>query len=64
MNNRVLGDLITRVRRPIAVEPAKRYAEIGVRSHGKGIFHKESVTGAELGTKKVFEIDLVISYST
>lgn len=64
MSDRILGELITRIRRPIAVEPGKTYAEVGVRSYGKGIFHKPPVTGADLGAKKVFEIkpgDLVFN---
>ncbi len=36
------------------VESAQAYTQIGIRSHGKGIFHKEPVTGAELGNKRVF----------
>lgn len=31
-----------------------KYREIGVRSHGKGIFHKPPVTGESLGDKRVF----------
>jgi type I restriction enzyme S subunit len=31
------------------------YQEIGVRSHGKGIFHKLPVTGSTLGEKRVFK---------
>ncbi|HET7483583.1 MAG TPA: hypothetical protein VFK89_12065 [Actinomycetota bacterium] len=52
-----LGDVIERVRRPIAVEPNSQYLEVGVRSHGKGIFHKEPMRGVELGAKKVFAIE-------
>ncbi|MER9064961.1 restriction endonuclease subunit S [Mesorhizobium sp. M0902] len=32
------------------------YREIGVRSHGRGIFHKEAVLGAALGEKRVFHV--------
>lgn len=42
----------------------EEYDEIGVRSFGRGIFHKERVSGASLGDKRVFRIepgDLVIS---
>jgi type I restriction enzyme, S subunit len=50
--------LIERVleKRSIAVdvEPSKHYTQIGIRSHGKGIFHKEPVTGMSLGNKRVF----------
>ncbi|MEX2434456.1 MAG: hypothetical protein WEA49_14100 [Acidimicrobiia bacterium] len=53
-----------RVRRPLPVQATTEYMQIGIRSHGKGIFHKAAVTGAELGTKKVFEIrehDLILN---
>jgi type I restriction enzyme S subunit len=33
-----LRDLLERVRRPVQVEPNETYREIGIRSHGKGIF--------------------------
>ena len=58
------GDVLQLQRRSINVEPTREYEEIGVRSFGKGIFHKEPVTGAELGSKRVFRIepgDLVLS---
>jgi len=42
------------VRRPVFVKPEARYTEIGVRSHGRGVFHKEPVTGEDLGNKRVF----------
>ncbi len=39
---------------PVDVVGHELYRQIGVRSHGKGIFHKEPVTGASLGAKRVF----------
>ena len=36
------------------VRPDKEYREIGIRSWGKGIFHKDPVRGALLGEKSVF----------
>jgi type I restriction enzyme, S subunit len=60
----IVGDVIDLVRRPVGVEPDKVYREIGIRSFGKGIFHKEPVSGAELGSKRVFRIepgDLIFS---
>lgn len=51
-------------RRAVTVNPLETYQEIGVRSFGKGIFHKEPVGGAEIGTKRIFRIepgDLVFS---
>lgn len=38
----------------VKVEPETIYKEIGIRSHGKGIFHKEPVTGEALGNKRVY----------
>lgn len=59
-----VGDIVRLARRPVTIELAGTYGEIGVRSFGKGIFHKEPVSGADLGTKRVFRIepgDLVLS---
>ena len=49
-----MRQLIRQVRRPIVVRPDREYQEIGIRSWGKGIFHKEPVRGALLGEKSVF----------
>lgn len=59
-----VGDVLRLERRQVIVDVAAEYDEIGVRSFGKGIFHKEPVDGAMLGDKRVFRIqpgDLVIS---
>lgn len=59
-----LGDVIERVSRPIVVDAERGYHEIGIRSHGKGIFHKEPTPGDRLGNKRIFEIrsgDLVFN---
>ena len=59
-----LRDLMIRVRRPVSIGREQSYSQIGVRSHGKGIFHKDLVKGSDLGTKKVFWIhsgDLVFN---
>jgi hypothetical protein len=56
--------VLARQRRAVEVEPDKEYEEIGIRSFGRGIFHKEPVSGISLGNKRVFRIepgDLVIS---
>ena len=34
--------------------PRTLYGEIGVRSHGRGVFKKEPISGSELGNKPVF----------
>lgn len=63
-NHHLVGDVIHLVRRPVDVELDQTYREIGIRSFGKGIFHKEPISGSELGGKRVFQIepgDLVFS---
>lgn len=59
-----VGEVLSLQRRPVIVEPDRAYEEIGVRSFGRGIFHKDPVSGAALGSKRVFWVmpgDLVIS---
>lgn len=46
--------VLKRVGKPVTVENDQMYQQIGIRSHGKGLFHKELVTGEELGGKRVF----------
>ena len=45
------------VRRPVKVEVDKSYAELGIRSFGKGTFRKPRITGLELGNKRIFKIE-------
>jgi type I restriction enzyme S subunit len=59
-----VGDVLQLERRGVHVNVSAEYEEIGVRSFGRGIFHKEPVGGASLGAKRVFRIepgDLVLS---
>jgi hypothetical protein len=59
-----VGDVLRLERRRVDVQPEAEYVEIGVRSFGRGIFHKEPVSGTALGKKRVFRVeagDLVIS---
>jgi type I restriction enzyme S subunit len=49
-----LGEVVDKVSRSVDLEPGKKYREIGVRSHGKGIFHKAEKTGSGIGDKKVY----------
>lgn len=53
----MLGNCLSRVEKPVEVNPNELYTQIGIRSHGKGIFYKEPVTGAALGNKSVFWIE-------
>lgn len=59
-----IGEVLGEVKRPITVDPDAEYRQIGTRSHGRGLFTKEAVTGESLGSKKVFWVepgDLVIN---
>ncbi|MFW8235619.1 restriction endonuclease subunit S [Klebsiella pneumoniae] len=51
-----IEDILARFVSPVSVSKIEKYREIGIRSHGRGLFHKEEVSGAELGDKRVFWI--------
>jgi type I restriction enzyme S subunit len=56
--------LISLARRQVFPEPGRTYREIGIKSFGRGIFHKAPVTSADISEKRVFAIqpgDLVFS---
>ena len=43
-------------RRPVEIDFEQDYHELGIRSFGKGTFHKAPVKGAEVGTKRLFRL--------
>ncbi|OVE68235.1 hypothetical protein CCS79_09980 [Clostridium diolis] len=49
--------IFNKVRNVVDVEDDDSYKQIGIRSHGKGIFYKDEVTGKELGNKRVFWVE-------
>ena len=49
-----LGEVTERISNPVVVEQSELYQQIGIRSHGKGIFYKEFVDGKSLGNKRVY----------
>lgn len=52
------------VRRKVKIEMDGEYPELGVRSFGKGTFHKPVLNGIDVGSKKLYRIepgDLVLS---
>lgn len=53
-NAKKIGSILDRMVDPVKVELEATYQEIGIRSHGKGMFDKSPVTGKRLGNKKVF----------
>ena len=52
-----IKDCLERVDNAVVVDEKTDYMQIGIRSHGKGIFYKEPVTGKELGNKRVFWVE-------
>lgn len=52
----VLGDVLKLQRRWLKLDPLRQYVEIGIRSYGRGIFHKAPVTGDSLGNKRVLQV--------
>ena len=52
-----IESLLSRVVKPVKVELEEEYQQIGIRSHGKGLFHKDLVKGIELGNKRIFWIE-------
>ena len=52
-----IGTLLERVNNPVDVDGTTLYQQIGIRSHGKGLFNKPPILGTELGEKRVFWIE-------
>ena len=52
-----LGEVLQLQRRWIKLHPTETYREIGIRSFGKGIFHKAPIAGITLGNKRVLRIE-------
>ena len=56
-NNHKIEDMFERVGTPVDLDDTQTYREIGIRSHGKGIFHKDETTASEIGNKRVFWVE-------
>lgn len=52
-----IEECLERVEHPVDVQPDQMYTQIGIRSHGKGLFYKEPISGTELGNKSVYWIE-------
>ena len=53
---RKISDVLVKKAEPATLDINDLYQEIGIRSHGKGLFHKVPVTGKSIGTKRVFHV--------
>jgi type I restriction enzyme S subunit len=51
-----LNQVLEKASESVILSAPEMYREIGVRSHGKGIFHKEPVSGESLGNKRVYHV--------
>ncbi|MEK9137972.1 MAG: restriction endonuclease subunit S [Bacteroidota bacterium] len=51
-----LSTVLRRVIESIEPNATEMYREIGVKSHGRGIFHKGPITGESLGNKRVYRV--------
>jgi type I restriction enzyme S subunit len=59
-----MGEVAPIIRRPVEIDLTAEYPELGIRSFGKGTFHKPPLNGMDVGTKRLFSIepgDLVFS---
>ncbi|MFG1284521.1 restriction endonuclease subunit S [Xanthobacter autotrophicus] len=52
-----MGEIAPLVRRPVLTRAEELYREIGIRSFGKGVFHKAPVTGLDIADKRVFTVE-------
>ncbi len=54
---RTMAEVAPLVRREIEVDLEGGYPELGIRSFGKGTFHKPPLAGADVGSKRLFSIE-------
>jgi type I restriction enzyme, S subunit len=47
-------EVFQRATKQVSVKPNDKYRQIGIRSHCRGVFFKDEVTGKALGKKRVF----------
>jgi type I restriction enzyme S subunit len=52
-----IKNILSPVKNSLIPNQDESYQQIGIRSHTKGIFYKEKITGKALGTKRVFWIE-------
>ncbi|GJL60171.1 MAG: hypothetical protein NPIRA03_30280 [Nitrospirales bacterium] len=45
-------------RRPVNIDDTSGYPEIGIRSFGNGTFHKPNINGIDIGSKKLYQVQI------
>jgi len=59
-----MNEIAPIIRRETVINDYEQYPELGIRCFGNGTFHKQALSGLEIGTKKLFRIkkgDLMFS---
>ncbi|SEN15688.1 Type I restriction modification DNA specificity domain-containing protein [Brachymonas denitrificans DSM 15123] len=54
---RPMAEVAPLVRREQSIDLEGSYPELGIRSFGKGTFHKPPLSGSEVGTKRLYRIE-------
>ncbi|MDV7210098.1 restriction endonuclease subunit S [Azotobacter beijerinckii] len=54
---RPMAEIAPLVRREQSIDLDGSYPELGIRSFGKGAFHKPPLSGSEVGTKRLYRIE-------
>ncbi len=54
---RPMAEVAPLVRREQSIDLDASYPELGIRSFGKGTFHKPPLSGSEVGTKRLYRIE-------
>ncbi len=55
-NQKSISEIAPITRRPVNIDTDSSYPEIGIRSFGKGTFHKPQINGWEVGSKKLYRV--------
>ncbi len=54
---RCMADVAPLIRREQSIDLNGSYPELGIRSFGKGTFHKPPLSGSDVGTKRLYQIE-------
>lgn len=54
---RSMAEVAPLIRREVSIDLDGSYPELGIRSFGKGTFHKPPLSGSEVGTKRLYRIE-------
>ena len=52
-----LGDVLSRVKRPVKLQPSVSYRSIGIRWYGAGVFEKPAQPGSKIAAKTLYAVE-------